>query len=111
MPRSATIATVSPRPPRLGTSKEIAVRRAVMARDAGLARISAVTRWLAVGVVGLSGALALIASQAFHGHTVSSTSSTSPGAVSQTPSVAGDGVSSGSVTPTQSAPVVVSGGS
>ena len=82
-----------------------------MARDAGLARISAVTRWLAVAVVGLSGALALIASQAFHGHTVSSTSSTSPGAVSQTPSVAGDGVSSGSVTPTPSAPGGVSGGS
>ena len=64
-----------------------------MARDAGLARISAVTRWLAVAVVGLSGALALIASQAFHGHTVSNVSSTSPASVSQVPSVSAGGVS------------------
>jgi len=82
-----------------------------MARDAGLARISAVTRWLAVAVVGLSGALALIASQAFHGHTVSNVSSTSPASVSQVPSVSAGGVSPGSVAPTQVAPVVVSGGS
>jgi hypothetical protein len=44
-----------------------------MARDAGLRRISAVTRWTAAAVVVLSGALALIAAKAFHGHTVTST--------------------------------------
>ena len=52
---------MSPRAPRWGSPKEVAIRRAVLARDAGLRRISAVTRWLIVGVVALSGALALIA--------------------------------------------------
>ena len=40
------------------------------ARDAGLRRISSVTRRLVVGAVALSGALALIAANTFHGRTI-----------------------------------------
>jgi hypothetical protein len=84
-----------------------------MARDAGLRRISAVTRWLTVGIVGLSGALALIASQAFHGRTASNASAASSLSAAQTSSAASDGLSPATVTPTPTpaAPVVVSGGS
>jgi hypothetical protein len=87
------------------------MRRAVSARDAGLRRITAVTRWLVVGVVGLSGALALIASQAFHGRTVSNASASSPAV--QAPAANSEGLSPANVapTPTPTAPVVVSGGS
>ena len=63
---------MSPRAPR-GASRERRRdrgRRAVMARDAGLRRISRVTRWIVAGVVALSGGLALIAANAFHGHTI-----------------------------------------
>lgn len=94
----------------------------MMARDAGLRRIRAVTRWVAAGVVALSGALALIAADAFHGHTVSNTpssSSTSPGtssgsqAQTQAPASTGDPVQQPTQAPqpTQEAPVVSSGGS
>lgn len=117
MARGATIAAMSPRPPRWGSSKEVAIRRAVLARDAGLRRISAVTRWLIVGVVGLSGALALIASNAFHGRTISNTSAASS-VSSPSSQVAPSAGSSGGLspanvtpTPTPAAPVVVSGGS
>lgn len=48
---------------------EAATRRAVMARDAGLARISRVTRWLVAGVVAFSCALAVVAANGFHGST------------------------------------------
>jgi hypothetical protein len=113
--RGATIPAMSPRAPRWGsaTPKETATRRAVMARDAGLRRISAVTRWLTVGIVGLSGALALIASQAFHGRTVSNASAASSLSAGQTSSAASEGLSPATVTPTPTpaAPVVVSGGS
>ena len=57
MSRITSIATaggqMSPQPPRPAPSEEakIAGRRAVMARDAGLRRISRVTRWMIVGVV------------------------------------------------------------
>lgn len=56
------------------------MRRAVQARDAGLRKISSVTRWVIAGAVGLSGALALIAANSFHGRTIQSSPS------SQTPS-------------------------
>ncbi|MGA2757613.1 MAG: hypothetical protein ABSF58_09700 [Solirubrobacteraceae bacterium] len=106
---------MSPRAPRFGsaTPKETAMRRAVSARDAGLRRISAVTRWLVVAVVGLSGALALIASQAFHGRTVSNASAAASSPAVQAPAASSDGFSQANVapTPTPAAPVVVSGGS
>jgi hypothetical protein len=68
--------------------------RAVSARDAGLRRVSAVTRWLVLGALALSGALALIASQAFR----------ASGSEALTPAAAAP-------TATPAAPVVVSGGS
>lgn len=49
------------------------MRRAAVARDAGLRRIAAVTRWTVAAIVVLTGALALIAAKAFPGHSVSST--------------------------------------
>ena len=52
---------------------EFATRRAVIARDAGLQRISAITRGTIAGAVTLSGALAVIAANGFHGHTLSNT--------------------------------------
>ena len=74
---------MSRRVPRSRAAVETATRRAMMARDAGLRRIAAVTRWTAVAVVALSGALALIAAKAFHGHTVTSTPAA--GSSTQTP--------------------------
>jgi hypothetical protein len=101
------------RPAAPGGAAETATRRAVLARDAGLARISVVTRWLIAGVIALSGALALIAANAFHGHTVTASSSSSP---TSSPGAAAQ-ASSPVVAPTQppastsAPPVVVSGGS
>jgi hypothetical protein len=70
---------VSPQRPRWEAQRaaEIATRRAVLARDAGLRRVSLVTRWMVAGAVGLSGALALLAANAFHGHTIQSAPSSS----------------------------------
>lgn len=103
---------MSPRAPRsrVASAAEIATRRAVMARDAGLRRISSVTRWVTVGVLGLSGALALLASNAFHGHALSNTSATSASQASPGSSAP---LQPATAVPTQTpaAPVVVSGGS
>jgi hypothetical protein len=92
-----------------------------MARDAGLRRISRVTRWMIAGVLGASGALALMAANAFHGRTLPSTSSsnTSQSSAQQTtPAVTTPAVTTPAQTApvqapttTPSAPVVVSGGS
>ncbi len=99
---------------------ETASRRAVLARDAGLRRISTVTRWVIAGAVGLSGALALIAANAFHGRTLPSTpSSQTPvtqqaPTTTQTPSVSSaQGPQAPQQVPVQTPaqPVVVSGGS
>lgn len=108
---------MSPRLPRSPSAgpEEIATRRAVLARDAGLQRISAVTRWLTAGVVGLSGALALLAAHAFHGHTLSNASTTTPSPVTQpaAPASTAGELQQPSQAPVQTpaAPVVVSGGS
>lgn len=100
---------------------DTATRRAVMARDAGLRRISAVTRWTAAAVVVLSGALALIAAKAFHGHTVTSTTpnvtqTTTP--ATTTPATTTPATTTPSIqqpaqapAPIQQAPVAISGGS
>ncbi len=94
--------------------------RAVAARDAGLRRISVVTRWVTVAVVGLSGALALLASHAFHGHAIANASSTaaaasaaSAAAASQSATTQSSGLQPASQTPaaTTATPTVVSGGS
>ena len=105
--------------PRAIGQAETATRRAVIARDAGLRRISTVTRWVIAAAVGLSGALALIAANAFHGRTISnSSSSQTPATQQQAPATpATPSVSQGPQAPQQApaqtpaAPVVVSGGS
>ena len=42
------------------------------ARDRGLALISRINRWMIAGAVGLTGLISLIASQSFHGRTLTS---------------------------------------
>ena len=54
----------------VGSPAEIAMRRAVRSRDAGLRRINAITRAIVAVVVTLSGALAVLAASGFHGHTL-----------------------------------------
>ena len=108
---------MSPRLPRSRATNpaEVAARRAVMARDAGLRRISTVTRWLTAAAVGVSGGLALLAAHAFHGHTISNASTATPPPVSRTsaPSSTSSDLQPPAQTPVQTpaAPVVVSGGS
>jgi hypothetical protein len=93
---------------------ESASHRAVSARDAGLRRISHVTRWLALGAAGLSGVLALIASHAFHGSS-SASSSLAAGQAQQSqlsqPSASDLQPAQSVPTATPYGPVVVSGGS
>ena len=112
----------APRPPSREAA-EIAGRRAVMARDAGLRRISRVTRRVILGAVALSGGLAVTAANAFHGHTIvtgssSTTSTQQPSVSTQQPSVSTQQPSSSGLSapaqtpaPTPVQPVVVSGGS
>jgi cytoskeletal protein RodZ len=52
------------------SAAERATRRAIRARDAGLARITAITRGIVAAAVGLSGLLAVLAAAGFHGHTL-----------------------------------------
>ena len=105
--------------------REVAEEGAVTARDAGLRRISSVTRRLVVGAVALSGALALIAANTFHGRTIATggsslsssrqgtSSSQSNAATSPPQQTSSDGLNAPSQapTPTPVQPVVVSGGS
>ena len=98
---------------------ELATRRAVIARDAGLQRISAITRGAIAGAVTLSGALAVIAANGFHGHTLSNTAAQTQ--TTQTQTTATSSTSSALQPPSQPpsqppvrapvAAVVVSGGS
>ena len=96
-----------------------------MARDMGLRRISAVTHGTIAGVVALSGVLAVIAANGFHGHTYSNNAAQSQTARTQTPqtqtpqtqtpasSSPSSALQPSSQPPVQTAaaPVVVSGGS
>jgi len=86
---------------------EIATRRAVMMRDAGLERISVVTRWLTAGVVALSGTLALVAAGGFPGHVPSTPATTA----SPSSSPSGLQPPSQALAQTPAAAVAVSGGS
>lgn len=47
--------------------------RAESARDAGLALISRINRWLIATTVALSGVISIAAASAFHGHTGTAT--------------------------------------
>jgi hypothetical protein len=51
-------------------------RGAVTARDAGLRRVSRLTRWLLAGALALTAAFSAIAAHAFPGHSTSQASST-----------------------------------
>ena len=103
-------------------SAEIAGRRAVMARDAGLRRISRVTRRVIVGALALSGGLAVTAANAFHGHTIvtstrgtpttqPSSATIQPSSTSTQPQSSGLQARAQARAPTPVQPVVVSGGS
>lgn len=101
----------NPRPARSpeGDPLEIATRRAVMMRDAGLERILAITVWLIAVVVALSGTHALVAAGGFPGH-----ASSGPGApASSSPSSSPSGLRppAQARAPAPAAAVVVSGGS
>jgi hypothetical protein len=102
---------LSPRTPRLpnGSPLETATRRAVAMRDAGLERISAVTRWLIAGVVALSGTLALVAASGLPGHTRSNPAA--PASASPSSSSSGLQAPSQALAQAPAAAVVVSGGS
>jgi hypothetical protein len=90
-----------------------------MTRDAGLRRVSAITRWSVATAAVLSGALALIASKAFHGRTVTTTPASSgargadPAALGPSPVTATPPLGQPSQGPAAAAqtPAVVSGGS
>ncbi len=74
---------------------------AVSARDAGLALISRINRWLIAGAVGLTGVISLAAAHAFHGRTVATSSvSAAPAASSQPASNPNAGSGSGLQQPT-----------
>jgi hypothetical protein len=50
---------------------------AVSARDAGLALIARINRWLIAGAITLTGVISIAAAKAFHGRTVSTSAATS----------------------------------
>jgi cytoskeletal protein RodZ len=52
------------------SAAERAMRRAIRARDAGLRRITAITRGMVAAAVALCGLLAVLAANGFHGHTL-----------------------------------------
>lgn len=86
------------------------MQRSALVRDAGLRRIGDVTRWLIAAAAALSGALALFAAGAFHGHAIAANSPTAAAASVNQPANSLQGPSQAPV-PAASAPVVVSGGS
>jgi hypothetical protein len=115
----------APRPPR---EARTARREAVNAREAGLDLIRRVNRWLIAAAVAAAGFLSLLAANAFHGRTITTSGgSASSAAQSQSqssPSVSGSSTSSSSAggsglqspaqapAPAPAAPApVVSGGS
>ncbi len=95
---------------------------ATSARDAGLALISRVNRWMIAGAVAATGVISVAAAKSFHGHTVATGNTASQSAPASSSSSRGAASNSGSgsslQTPSQapaasaasSAPVV-SGGS
>jgi hypothetical protein len=86
-------------------------QHAIRARDAGLRRISALTRGLAAAAVGLTGMLALVAAGSFHGKTVAATpvsraitrTASRTSAESETPAPVAHSASAATRTTTQSA--------
>jgi hypothetical protein len=92
--------------------------RATSARDAGLALISRINRWVLAASIGLAGVIALVAEHSFHGHTATAAASTSQSqsSGSSASNSTGDSIQQptqapSSAAPVAPAPVVVSGGS
>jgi hypothetical protein len=81
----------------------------MMMRDAGLERISAVTRWSIATVVALSGTLALLAAGGFPGHAPASRAA--PVSASPASSPSGLQPPSQALAQAPAAALVVSGGS
>ena len=88
--------------------------RATTRRDAGLALISRINRWMIAATVALAGVISLAAKSSFHGRTSSASSSSSQGSQSSSSSSAAGSLSqpaqAPAVSPVAPAPVV-SGGS
>jgi hypothetical protein len=91
----------------------------IEARDAGLAFLSRLNRWLVAGAVGAAGALSLLAANGFHGKSRSATVTpqrAAAGSRSSAPVVQSSPGGQSAPAPVSSAPVVpaapvVSGGS
>lgn len=97
---------------RTAASQVASVRRqAVLARDAGLARISRVTRWLTAAVVALSCALAVVAANAFSGQASGSATGQAESGRKQKDSAAELWAPSQGPAATLESPAVISGGS
>ncbi|MFL5824843.1 MAG: hypothetical protein ACJ764_15535 [Solirubrobacteraceae bacterium] len=91
------------------------------ARDAGLALISRINRWMIAGAVGLAGLISFVAAQSFHGRTLTkrvasqgSSAGSSSSAPNSSSSAGGiqppsEAPSSVPVTPEPSSPVVTGG--
>jgi hypothetical protein len=61
------------------------IPRSMTARDAGLALISRINRWLIAGAVAFSGLISLAAAQAFHGRSLSTAGSSASPSSSSSP--------------------------
>jgi hypothetical protein len=88
-------------------------RRSSEARDAGLRLVRRANRWLIVGTIAGSGALALVARDAFHGRTVSTGAGGSSPASAQpagAPGPAGSPSDGGGVSPSDGGGVSPSDG-
>jgi hypothetical protein len=96
---------------------------AVTVRDAGLALISRINRWMIAGAVALAGLISIAAANAFHGHTVKTPSApAATGAATTTTTQSQSSATDGGSTlqqpaqapapaPAAPSPPVVSGGS
>jgi hypothetical protein len=95
--------------------------KAATTRDAGLALIGQINRWMIAGAVALSGVISIVAARSFHGHTTSSSSAVSQPASSSSSTSSGSSSSGGGLSQPSQAPSsasvpsapapVVSGGS
>lgn len=89
-------------------------RGAVARRDAGLHRVSRLTRWLLAGGLALTGACSAVAAHAFPGHTTAQTTGsagTSSTGQSSQASTSGSGQSAGSALQAPATVPSASGGS
>jgi hypothetical protein len=111
------VSTTRPQPPLAGSGP-----RTASAREAGLAMIRRVNRWLIAGAVAAAGMFSLLAAHAFHGRSLNTSASSASQAASQSGASQSPSSTSGSgaglqapaqaPSPAPAAPApVVSGGS